>query len=224
MNKFTEKLNKIIESKTNICFSLDIPEWDNFFEILLKVVNKICIVKIHLDIMENQDFKNINKLSLLSQIHNFMIWEDRKFCDIAHTHKLQLDKLLKFNINFVSINPSGGIKSIEPFFDKIGIFILSELSCEGNIINKEYTQNCLDIVNNNNKYISGIINQNINKSLIHKNILSLTPGIHKNNKKDNMGQQYRNPNELSHKPDIFIVGRSIYNSENPEKTLDDLLN
>lgn len=223
INKYTVKLKNIINEKTNICLSLDVPLWDKFFYTLSQVADKICMVKIHLDIMENLDTINLNRLSNLSINHNFMIWEDRKFCDIANTHKLQLKNLLKFNIDFVSINPSGGFKSIQPFFNKIGIFLLSELSCEDNLINEEYTNRCLEIANTNHRHITGIINQTIHRDFIHNNILSLTPGIHKYKTNDLMGQQYRNPKNLQHRPDIIIIGRAIYNSNIPNKMIDEFI-
>ena len=56
-------LQKLIKQKNSkICLSLDIPEWLQFFRILEKVGNKIIMLKIHLDIMENLDKYNLQKL------------------------------------------------------------------------------------------------------------------------------------------------------------------
>ena len=120
-------------------------------------------------------------------------------------------------IDFISINPTGGMESLKPLFGKIGIFVLAEMSCFGNIIN---TQNCMEILNmtnDNNKYISGVINQTIDKEVIHPNLLSLTPGVNLSQNKDGSGQKYRGLDKLQHKPDILVVGRYIYKAENQEK-------
>ena len=253
---FTKELNSIIKNKqTNICLSLDETNWDNFFSILEKVKDKICLLKIHLDLMDDFDQNIINKLVIMSTVSNFMIWEDRKLCDIGNTNKLIVDKLLsykyhylkddksldifkiiqniKFNdliylnkkslVDFISINPTGGMESLKPLFGKIGIFVLAEMSCFGNIIN---TQNCMEILNisnNNNKYISGVINQTIDKEVIHPNLLSLTPGVNLTQNKDGSGQKYRGLDKLKHKPDILVVGRYIYQAENPRENILELL-
>ena len=95
---FTKELNSIIKKKqTNICLSLDETNWTNFFSILDKVKDKICLLKIHLDLMEDFDQNIINKLIIMSKAYNFMIWEDRKLCDIGNTNKLIVDKLLSYN-------------------------------------------------------------------------------------------------------------------------------
>lgn len=252
---FTKQLSSIIKKKqTNICLSLDETNWTKFFSILDKVKDKICLLKIHLDLMEDFDQNVINKLIIMSKAFNFMIWEDRKLCDIGNTNKLIVDKLLsykykqsednkleifkyvpniKFNdlidlnkkslIDFISINPTGGMESLKPLFGKIGIFVLAEMSCFGNIIN---TQNCMEILNmtnNNNKHISGVINQTIDKEVIHPNLLSLTPGVNLSQNKDGSGQKYRGLDKLQHKPDILVVGRYIYKAENPRENILELL-
>lgn len=223
VNQWTEKLKKTIERKTNICLALDIPEWNRFFDILERISSRICMVKIHLDIMENTLPKNIKRLRNLAESKDFMIWEDRKFCDIGNTNRLQLERLLEMKlIDFVSVNPSGGSKSIEPFFDRIGIFVLAEMSSENNLINMEYTSRCLELVNKNNTKISGIINQTIKKKKINRNVLSLTPGISIYSKNDGIGQKYRTTQQLENTPDILVVGRAIYNNSIPEKVVDKL--
>lgn len=229
-NKWSNKLNNVINTKnTNICLSLDVPKWSEFFNILEKVKHKICILKIHLDIMEpvdNETFNNyINDLVKMSRVHKFMIWEDRKFCDIGNTNKMQLEKLIEYGIDFVSINPSGGLKSVEPFFNKIGIFILAEMSCSDNFLNSKYTYDCLKLVNDNYDKISGIINQNISKNLIHEDVFSITPGVGVgiNNSNDKLGQVHRSIENLTHYPDILVIGRAIYNSSNPVEVIDNIL-
>lgn len=224
-NKWTQKLKIIIGKKTNICLALDIPEWDRFFDVLEKIASRICMVKIHLDIMKNTTPEHLNQLRRLAEMEEFMIWEDRKFCDIGNTNRMQLERLLEMElIDFVSVNPCGGLKSLEPFFDRIGIFVLAEMSSENNLINMEYTSRCLELVNKNNSKISGIINQTIKKRNINSNVLSITPGISIYSKNDGIGQKYRTTQQLENMPDILVVGRAIYNNSLPEKVVDKLCN
>ena len=221
-NNWSQKLNKIIEKKkTPICLSLDVPCISNFFYILEACKEYICMVKIHLDMMKDFNFGNKEYLLKICKENNIMIWEDRKFCDIGKTHESQLKNIDW--VDFVSVNPTGGADSLVPFFDKVGIFLLAEMSSKGNIINNEYTLNVLNMAYNNKKYISGIIGQNIPK-IFKYDILSITPGINLNNKGDNLGQKYRKPSELREMTDILVVGRQIYNSEDPKSECVKILN
>ena len=237
---FTDKLNEIITNKGNICLSLDVPNWTKFFDILDKVKDKICLLKIHLDIMEYFGIEVINKLTKLAFDSKFMIWEDRKLCDIGNTNMLTINKLLNYKydmtyndeewneelvdksmIDFISIYPIGGLKSIECLFDKIGIFLLSEMSSENNMIRQCNTNDILELANDNNTKVSGIINQKINRENIHENILSLTPGINPQIKTDDKGQKYRGTS-LPHNPDILVVGRYIYLANDPLEKINNI--
>jgi len=237
---FTDKLNEIITNKGNICLSLDVPNWTKFFDILDKVKDKICLLKIHLDIMEYFGIEVINKLTKLAFDSKFMIWEDRKLCDIGNTNMLTINKLLNYKydmtyndeewneelvdksmIDFISIYPIGGLKSIECLFDKIGIFLLSEMSSENNMIRQCNTNDILELANDNNTKVSGIINQKINRENIHENILSLTPGINPQSETDDNGQKYRGTS-LPHNPDILVVGRYIYLANDPLEKINNI--
>ena len=53
------------------------------------------------------------------------------------------------------------------------------------------------------------------------NTLLVTPGIHLEENKDNLGQTYNIPQKAKKKgTDVFIIGRGIYNATHP---LDELL-
>jgi len=54
-------------------------------------------------------------------------------------------------------------------------------------------------------------------------MLSIMPGISHLSDKDTMGQQYRDVTKLKVLPDIFVVGRAIYQSENPLESINQLL-
>ena len=55
MNNFKAKQlkNLIAQKNSKLCLSLDVPEWDKFFYILDEVGEKLVLLKVHLDIMEN---------------------------------------------------------------------------------------------------------------------------------------------------------------------------
>lgn len=234
MDNEKAKLVRHLSQKKNskICLSLDIPNWDNFFNILEKVADKIVMLKIHLDIMENLNKTNLEKLFQMKQKYNFLVWEDRKLCDIGHTNVLVVKQLLSYQFNnqklvdFISILPIGGELSLTPLFEMdIGIFLLSEMSSQGNLFNDIITNNIIQLSKTHYRTgkITGIINQTLNPYIIQYPILSIIPGISHLSAKDNMGQQYRDVTKLKVLPDIFVVGRAIYQSENPLESVNKLL-
>ena len=234
MDNEKAKLVRYLSQQKNskICLSLDIPNWDNFFNILEKVADKIVMLKLHLDIMENLNKTNLEKLFQIKQKYNFLVWEDRKLCDIGHTNVLVVKQLLSYQFNnqklvdFISILPIGGDLSLTPLFEMdIGIFLLSEMSSQGNLFNDIITNNIIQLSKTHYRTgkITGIINQTLNPYTIQYPMLSIMPGISHLSGKDNMGQQYRDVTKLKVLPDIFVVGRAIYQSENPLESVNELL-
>ena len=60
----------------------------------------------------------------------------------------------------------------------------------------------------------------MSKLISNNDLLYLTPGVNINISKDKIDQQYRTPDDaiIRDNCDIIIVGRGIYDSDEPEKT------
>ena len=99
----------------------------------------------------------------------------------------------------------------------IGIILIGELSCHGNLINLEYKNKVVEISNSCNN-ILGIVCQ----SKMSNNLLNITPGISLSNKTDNLGQQYSSPITKLFS-DILVIGRDIYQSKNPRQKIIEIL-
>lgn len=107
----------------------------------------ICVLKTHIDILNDFDHDKVQKLVDLSLKHNFLIFEDRKFADIGNTVKSQYNQgIYKISqwaniINAHSIAGSGcvqGLKETEDSTNK-GCLLIAQLSCKGNLIDQSYT-------------------------------------------------------------------------------------
>ena len=224
-----KKARDIINTKGRICFAADIPNWKQLFNILELIHPYISMVKMHIDIMENFEQSNLNRLKEMSLVHNFLIWEDRKFNDIGNTFKNQLyGGIYRINTwaDFISVNPVAGYKTLDIIreekqkgFITPGIFLLAEMSSYKNLMNPIYTEQVIEIARKNQDLVSGIINQNIEKSRISP-FLSITPGINMKIKNDSNDQVYRNINDSNIvNNDIFVIGRAIYNADEPLKEI-----
>ncbi len=89
----TQKLKAIIAIKqTNLALSLDLANKAEFLKIADLLGPEICILKTHIDIIEDYDQTFLEALKKLANQHQFLIFEDRKFADIGETVKHQFSK------------------------------------------------------------------------------------------------------------------------------------
>lgn len=228
-NKIAKKLFGIMATKqSNLCVSADF----NSFNQLLKTADElgphICMLKTHIDIVNDFSMDNMQQLVDLSLKHNFLIFEDRKFADIGNTVKHQYNQgIYKISqwadiINAHSLSGDGCIKGLKDACDleKRGCLLIAQLSCKGNLINDAYTKETVKMAEENSDFVFGFISQknvSTNPAFIH-----MAPGIQFNESKmgDSLGQQYTTPEMsiIDHKCDLIIVGRGIIKSEAPIET------
>lgn len=227
-NELAKKIFIIMEEKqSNLCYSADLNDKSKLLNIVSKIGLCICVLKLHCDIIENFDNEFITNLLILSKKLNFVIIEDRKFCDIGKTFIDQYTKGV-FKIrdwsDLITVNCLAGNGIIESF-NKLnnksnkGMLLIFDLSTNS-LIEDYYKKNVFNYTQNS-KYensITGVITQ---KNEIKDNrLLYFTPGVNINVKSDNLDQNYRTPDDaiVRDNCDIIIVGRGITNSQDPVKT------
>lgn len=83
-NPAAKALLECIERKqTNLCVSVDVTNKHDLLDVCDAVGPNVCLVKTHIDIVEDFDMDLVHQLTQLSQKHDFLIFEDRKFADIG---------------------------------------------------------------------------------------------------------------------------------------------
>lgn len=206
----------IKEKNTRLCFSADFVKKYELFKWINIVGPHICILKTHIDILEDFDKTVIEELIKLKKKYNFLICEDRKFGDIGKTfHKQLYGGIYKIGtwadiITIHGVSSAGMLQSL----DNLGInapkiLIVSQMSSQHNIIDDNYTEQCYSIALKYPDIVIGFISQY--KFADDDNFLFITPGI-RNDNVLSLDQNYRSPYKalIEQKNDIIIVGSGIY--------------
>lgn len=218
-NPVLKNLYKIMRNKqTNLCIAADLTKADEILGLAEKIGDKICIFKTHIDIIEDFSHDFIKKLKTISQEKNFLIFEDRKFADIGNTVKLQFTKGM-YHISdwadMVNLHVLPGPGILEGLKnDKVALIILQEMSSQENLLTPDYIKKANEMALQYKNYVIGFIG--LNKKLKDPNFVLMTPGIKLEKGTDNFGQKYNDvKSAIKNGTDIIIVGRGIYQAENP---------
>ena len=139
--------------------------------------------------------------------HDFIIIEDRKLADIGSIAIKQVEHIKKW----ADIVTAHGIvgESMIAALDQmnIGILPIYQLSSVDNLIDEKYSQSVRDF-SIKYKNVIGFITQ----TRVANKFLNFSPGISlENNELDHNTPQ----NMLNNGTDIFIIGRGIYEADNP---------
>lgn len=124
--------------KSNLCLSVDLTSSTKILDLLEKVGEHVCLVKTHIDIIEDFTDDFVKQLKKLADRFNFLILEDRKFADIGNTVSLQyLKGLYKIGewadcVTAHSLPGEGILKALNGSMNGVGrgVFLLAEMSSE----------------------------------------------------------------------------------------------
>ncbi len=219
-----QKLFKLMDEKrTNLCVALDVTSQKQLIELADLLGPEICVLKTHVDILE--DFTPDLKTTLrqLAHKHQFLLFEDRKFADIGQTVSLQYEKGI-YRIaewaDLINAHPIpgpgiiDGLKQVGLPLSR-GLLLIAEMSSAGNLANGLYTKKTVEMAEEHSDFVCGFIAQKKltdNPAMIH-----FTPGVKMLPGKDSLGQRYRTVEDAIcvQKTDVIIVGRDITHAADP---------
>ena len=213
------RINKIKADKnTNLILSADLHTTSEILEIANTLGPKLLGLKLHSDIITDlgKNPRFYEGLSNIANHHNFLIMEDRKFCDIGNTVKLQSTNITKYSdlITVHAISGQGILDGLREscLKNSCGVLLLAQMSSADNLIDNNYTNQVINLAKNNDDIVVGFIAQ---EHLDH-NFCTFTPGVRLLSNNDNLGQQYNTPQHLvdNNHVDGLIVGRGIYQFTN----------
>lgn len=220
------KLFRIMqEKKSNLCVAADVTTKASLFRLIKEVGPYICMLKTHIDILEDFSPDVIPKLKYFAKKYNFLLFEDRKYGDIGYTAMLQFNKgLYKVSrwADFVTVNMLPGPGIIQGLKEGYqgSLILVAEMSTTNNFADTLYTTKCKELAEENEDSIAGLITQNTISS--HPGIIHMTPGIKLKDgsdtcpltsnfsKTDELGQTYDTPEKaIERGTDVIIIGRGI---------------
>lgn len=226
-----KKLFQLMATKqTNLCVAVDLPKASTILDLVEQIGPYVCVIKTHVDVIEDFNENFVQALTSLAVKHNFLILEDRKFADIGNTVSMQYSKgVYRISdwadlVTCHSLPGKGvvdGLKNGVGDYSNKGVFLLAEMSSKGNLINQKYTKDTMELAMDasNNDFIAGIVCQTLGV-VTNPGLIQLTPGVQLSNKNDELSQQYYSPEMVikDKGADIAVVGRGITNSKNATVT------
>ncbi|KAI7864785.1 orotidine-5'-phosphate decarboxylase [Spinellus fusiger] len=220
-NACARSLLELMEQKqTNLSVAVDVTTKKELLSIADAVGPFVCVLKTHIDIVEDFDQDLVAQLEALSKKHNFMIFEDRKFADIGNTVKHQYEngiyKISSWShiTNAHTVPGEGIIKGLKEVGLPLGrgLLLLAEMSSQGALTKGAYTTESIEMARRHQDFVFGFIAQNKVNTSPDEDFLVMTPGVGLDMKGDGLGQQYNTPHQVIYEKgcDVIIVGRGIY--------------
>ncbi len=219
-------LQIIVSKKTNLCLAADTNKSVDILNAADIAGPYICVLKTHVDIIDDFSVDFVRSLQALAKKHNFLIMEDRKFADIGNTVSLQYSSGI-FHISdwahLVTAHSLSGPSILQGLKHALsgssanrGVFVLAELSSAGSLVTQTYTESTMKLLSStpDADFVVGVVCQS--KGVVQDpGLLQLTPGCKIDNTTDGLGQQYDTPEFVIKEKaaDIAVVGRGIMNAK-----------
>lgn len=222
-NPTAKRLFEIMaEKETNLAVAADVTDAASLIKLVEQVKDEICLLKTHIDVVNDFSSDLVDALVALKEKHKFLIFEDRKFADIGNTVQLQYAQGIYHIVDWADIinchmvpGPGiiEGLKQVGLEQGR-GLLLLAEMSSKGNLATGDYTKTAVAWAQMHSDFVIGFIGM---KQLVDDpKFITMTPGVQFSAKGDAIGQQYATPGQvISGGSDLIIVGRGIYQAEDP---------
>lgn len=217
-NALTKKLLELIDRKcSNLALSADVSTSSELLDLADSLGPHICLLKTHIDILQDYKPEVGEKLKEIAQRHSFMIMEDRKFADIGNTVKLQYQRHLSSGwaelVTCHALPGPGVIRGLQGAARPgCGCVIVAEMSTDGNLATDSYCKAAVSMAEAHPDFVVGVVCRKGVSSC--PSVIHMTPGIALTESSDGLGQKYTTPEAAvgQNNTDIVIVGRAILNA------------
>lgn len=212
------------EKKTNLSLSADVTQKQQLLDLADQVGPEICMLKTHIDIIEDFDQQLISDLKELARRHQFLLFEDRKFADIGNTVQHQYQNGIYHIADWADIVNAHSVPgpSVIQGLKAVGLakqracLLIAELSCKDHLMDTDYMNATLKMAIDHQDFVIGFIAQH--RLAATPDFIYFTPGVNLETKGDALGQNYSHPEYVIKNcgSDVIIVGRGIYQHPSPK--------
>ncbi len=210
------------EKKSNLAVAADLTRAEELLALADLVGPEICVLKTHIDILEDFSPLVTAELRALADKHRFLIFEDRKFADIGNTVKHQYQggiyRIADWS-DFTNAHIVPGFGVIEGLREvglpkQRALLLLAEMSSKGSLAEGSYADKAVELAHAYSDFVIGFISQ---RKLTHDpRFIHMTPGVQLQPGGDPLGQGYLTPETvIGQGSDVIIVGRGIYAAKDP---------
>ncbi|XP_057708811.1 uridine 5'-monophosphate synthase [Corythoichthys intestinalis] len=210
-------LNVMAAKQSNLCLSADVTGTEELLQLADMLGPKICLLKTHVDILKDFTEAFSEKLQAVSEKHNFLIFEDRKFADIGNTVKHQYEGGLyrisswSHVVNAHAVPGAGVVSGLASVGTPMGrgCLLIAQMSSRGSLATGTYTEAVVKMAEEHSDFVMGFICGS--KVTKRPEFIHMTPGVQMKAGGDMLGQQYTTPEEVIFEKgcDVIIVGRGI---------------
>lgn len=223
-NITAKRLLQLMESKqTNLALAADVTTAKELIELADELGPDLCMLKTHIDIIDDFTPALTEQLRALANKHQFLIFEDRKFADIGNTVKHQYaNGIFRISdwadvINAHVLPGPGIIEGLASAVDDRdrGLILLAEMSSRGHLMDAAYIEQTRLMAEQYPDFVIGFITQH---AISHDpRWINFTPGVKLASGTDPLGQQYVTPARaiIENGTDVIIVGRGITHAKEP---------
>eukprot|EP01094_Clydonella_sp_ATCC50884_P019124 TRINITY_DN3671_c0_g1_i1.p1 TRINITY_DN3671_c0_g1~~TRINITY_DN3671_c0_g1_i1.p1 ORF type:complete len:1038 (-),score=266.66 TRINITY_DN3671_c0_g1_i1:38-3151(-) len=184
------------QKRTNLCAALDVGTASELLALADRVGPFVCMVKTHTDVLEGFGQAEAAALGVLAEKHSFVLFEDRKYCDIGNTVRLQYGGPRAHSpsepvpsvcspapahwahlVNAHALSGPGvleGLKKVGAALGR-GALVVAQMSSQGNLLTEEYTRAAVQMAAEHRDFVIGFIAQN--RVCDDPDMLVCTPGV-----------------------------------------------
>ncbi|KAK7959937.1 orotidine 5'-phosphate decarboxylase [Apiospora aurea] len=186
----------------------------------------------HIDMIADFSDETVTGLKYLAEMHDFLIFEDRKLVDIGNTVQKQYHggalRLSEWAdlVNLSILSGDGMVEALDqtitapdfPYKGERALLLLAEMTTKGSRAVGPYTEQCVELAP---AYPDSVIGFVATRALTSPamgagDMVVFSTGINLSAEGDALGQQYQTPQSaIARCADFVIVGRGIYAADDP---------
>ncbi len=224
------------ETVTEIILALDTTDKQFLDRLLGEIDPTLCKVKVGKELFTCYGPNIVEDL----QKKGFDVFVDLKFHDIPNTVYQAVLNLVKLDVFMLNVHATGGLEMMQKAYEAvqhsttklIAVTVLTSMNndnlVEVGIANDVNRQVLLLSELTKQAKLHGVVSSVMEVPLIKQhcgqNFITVTPGIRHNSGQDDQKRVVTVADALASTTDYMVIGRSITQSPNPAKTLDEIIN